>query len=369
MREAAVDLAVDDHRVDDVAAVVHRHEAADLDLAGAAVDVDHADVAAEGEGQVGRVVVVRPLPARPPCPADGWCRRRRRSPGWSSLRAGAPLTKNLPVSQSRSSGRALEQVRGDLLRLVADLARGHGAPPRRRSGSSGWRRCRGRRARCRCRLPRPGRARPGCPAPRRRSARRWSRAPGPATWCRSARWPCRWGGCGSPRESNILMPRMSKCFDGPGADDLGEAADADAHQLARARASPPAPCAAPRSRSCPSPSAARPDSCRCRTPSPAPTCRGTCSGWMKFFMRSSAGIHLQLLRQHVGDALDGVHRLGDAERAAVGDAAGRLVGVDAVHLGEGVLQVVGAGADRRTGRPGTSTDWRRRRRSRGRPAS
>jgi hypothetical protein len=41
-----------------------------------------------------------------------------------------------------------------------------------------------------------------------------------------------------------------------------------------------------------------------------------------------------------------VDRLGHPERAAVGHAAGRLVGVDAVHLGEGGLDVVGAGADR-----------------------
>src|SRR3954451_8938306 len=57
-RQAAVDLAVDDHRVDDVPAVVDGDESADLDLAGALVEIDHADVRAEGEGQVRRVVVV-----------------------------------------------------------------------------------------------------------------------------------------------------------------------------------------------------------------------------------------------------------------------------------------------------------------------
>ncbi len=57
-------------------------------------------------------------------------------------------------------------------------------------------------------------------------------------------------------------------------------------------------------------------------------------------------IHLQLLRQDVRHSLDRVHGLGDAEGAAVRDAARRLVRVDAVHLGERVLQVVGAGADR-----------------------
>ena len=42
--QAAVNLPVDDHRVDDVSTVVHGHEAADLDHTRAAIDVDHADV-------------------------------------------------------------------------------------------------------------------------------------------------------------------------------------------------------------------------------------------------------------------------------------------------------------------------------------
>ena len=61
--QATVDLAVHDHRVDDVAAVVDGHEPADVDLPGPLVDVDDGDVAAEGEGQVRRVVVVDRLEA------------------------------------------------------------------------------------------------------------------------------------------------------------------------------------------------------------------------------------------------------------------------------------------------------------------
>ena len=45
--EAAVDLALDDHRVDPRAAVVDGDEAPHLDLARARVDVDDADVGAE----------------------------------------------------------------------------------------------------------------------------------------------------------------------------------------------------------------------------------------------------------------------------------------------------------------------------------
>src|SRR5580692_3387385 len=54
--QAAVDLALDDHRVDPDAAVVDRDEPADRDLAGAGVHVDHADVGTARVGQVGRVV-------------------------------------------------------------------------------------------------------------------------------------------------------------------------------------------------------------------------------------------------------------------------------------------------------------------------
>src|SRR5207302_3231158 len=41
-------------------------------------------------------------------------------------------------------------------------------------------------------------------------------------------------------------------------------------------------------------------------------------------------IHAELLRQNIHRALDAVRRLGDAERTSIGDAARRLVGVDAV---------------------------------------
>ena len=41
-------------------------------------------------------------------------------------------------------------------------------------------------------------------------------------------------------------------------------------------------------------------------------------------------IHAELLRHDVHGALDAIGRFGDAERAAIGDAARRLVGIDAV---------------------------------------
>ena len=54
--QAAVHLALDDHRVDPRAAVVDGDEPAHLDRAGAGVDVGDADVRAERVGQVRRVV-------------------------------------------------------------------------------------------------------------------------------------------------------------------------------------------------------------------------------------------------------------------------------------------------------------------------
>ena len=54
--EAAVDLPFDDHRVDPHPAVVDRDEPPHGHLRRAGVDVDHAEVGAEGEGQVRRVV-------------------------------------------------------------------------------------------------------------------------------------------------------------------------------------------------------------------------------------------------------------------------------------------------------------------------
>src|SRR5262249_44721596 len=54
--QAAVDLALDDGRVDARAAIVDGDEPAHLHIPGAGVDVDHADVGAVGIGEVTRVV-------------------------------------------------------------------------------------------------------------------------------------------------------------------------------------------------------------------------------------------------------------------------------------------------------------------------
>ena len=113
-------LALNDHRVDDVAAVVDGDEAPDLDLARAAVDVDHADVAAEGVGEVRRIVVADRLEAglHP--------LRMIRVGGEGAVLdrlglAGRALHRELPGLPLQVFLGDLEQVRGDLAGLVATL--------------------------------------------------------------------------------------------------------------------------------------------------------------------------------------------------------------------------------------------------------
>ena len=52
------------------------------------------------------------------------------------------------------------------------------------------------------------------------------------------------------------------------------------------------------------------------------------------------GVHTELLRQDVHATLDGIRGFGDPQRATVGDASRRFVGVDAVDYGMGDGKVV-----------------------------
>ena len=53
--DAAVNLALDDHRIDNNAEVIHGGPGDDLGVAGLRINFDFADVAAGGEGEIGRV--------------------------------------------------------------------------------------------------------------------------------------------------------------------------------------------------------------------------------------------------------------------------------------------------------------------------
>ena len=81
--DAAMDLALDDHRVDDVAEIVDRDEVHDLDDAGVGIDLDLADMRAGRIGEVRRIVERRSPrgPARACRPGSCAARRRRTRPG------------------------------------------------------------------------------------------------------------------------------------------------------------------------------------------------------------------------------------------------------------------------------------------------
>src|SRR5215510_12396656 len=57
-RQATMNLSFDDHRIDDVAAIIDGYEPAYLDLACTLIDIDDADVAAEWIREIWRIVVV-----------------------------------------------------------------------------------------------------------------------------------------------------------------------------------------------------------------------------------------------------------------------------------------------------------------------
>ena len=123
--QPAVDLAFDNHRIDDIAAIVHRHEAPDLDLPGSLVEIDHANVTAEGVGQI-RWIVIRhgfetgfhPLGVIGVSRKSDFLDRL----GLGRIASHEELTR-LPL-EIRFVG--LEEVGGDFLGLVQNLPGGHG---------------------------------------------------------------------------------------------------------------------------------------------------------------------------------------------------------------------------------------------------
>ena len=158
-------------------------------------------------------------------------------------------------------------------------------------------------------------------------------------------WPCVWtpirartlpvGWTRISHESNILRPRMSKSCDGPGADDLGEAADADAHQLAAGAllglllAQPGVVDHVHRLLE------RRRVVARVVLPAGRRLVRELL-GLDEVLHPELGRVLADLVGEDVDHPLDRVDGLGHPERAAVGDAAGRLVRVDAVDLDERV---------------------------------
>ena len=119
--EAAMDLAFDDHRVDQPAEIVRRDEVDEGGLAGAGIDLELADIGAGREGEVGRVVEGGFLQAR--LHAVGQIvrgvggerdhRQRDRLVGAGDLEL-AVLDDDVVLGR-------LQRMRGDLLGLGLDL--------------------------------------------------------------------------------------------------------------------------------------------------------------------------------------------------------------------------------------------------------
>src|SRR5256885_6611226 len=63
LRYTTVHLAIDNERVDDVAAVIHSEEPFEFDLARSSVDLHDTNVGAEGEGGIARLETTRGLQA------------------------------------------------------------------------------------------------------------------------------------------------------------------------------------------------------------------------------------------------------------------------------------------------------------------
>ena len=140
------------------------------------------------------------------------------------------------------------------------------------------------------------------------------------------------------------MPMMSKSFDGPAPDDLGERADADAHELA---AGPLLGLLLEQVAV-----ADLVERLLQRGVVVARVVLPAGGAVVRELVLADEVLHPELGRVHadhvgrlVDQPLDRVDRLGHAERAAVGDAAGRLVRVGRVDLDERLRHLVAAGDD------------------------
>ena len=339
-----MDLALDDHRVDAHPAVVDGDEAPHLHDGRPGIDVDDADVGAEREGQVRRVV--DGLGVQAGLDAGGQVDRAAR--GGRDLRdrsADGRVTGDAPATLAPHEilGRDLEHRGGDETRAVADLARGdrgRGAAHRRR-------------------------ARPvGAESVRRvvgvavdhvdvvdaqpelvRDDLRERRLVPLALGLHADRDLRGAGGRHADRRAVVhRQPEHVHVLARPGADGLGEEGDADPHQLAATALE----------------RLLGPQRVVVREPQrlvqrrlvlarvvhPAGLRRvRELLGADQVLAPQRHRIDPQLAREAVHQPLDQIHGLGDPERARVGHAARRLVGERAGHAAVRGLDVVGAGED------------------------
>src|SRR5450759_5219170 len=116
-----MDLAVDDHRVDHVAAVVDRDVALEVAVAGLGIDLDHGAVSAERPHEVARVVVRDSFEALlHPLGKAGAVRGERHLAERLAL-VGTALDIEVTLVEGDVLLSRLKEVRGDLSCLVGDL--------------------------------------------------------------------------------------------------------------------------------------------------------------------------------------------------------------------------------------------------------
>ena len=166
-------------------------------------------------------------------------------------------------------------------------------------------------------------------------------------WAKVVSWPWPWVWTPMPRQHlarrmdpdlarvEHLEPEDVEVVRGPGADDLGERADADAHQLAARALLGLLPAQVLVADHVHGQAQRATVVARVVLPAGRRLVRELL-GLDEVLHAELGRVLAQLVGEDVDHALDGVDRLGHAERAAVGDAAGRLVGVDAVDLHERV---------------------------------
>src|SRR6516225_6648767 len=129
--QPAVNLAFDDHRINNVAAIIDCYKPTDFYLAGALVDVDNADVSAERKRKIRRIVVMNRLQS---C-FQTWWDIRVRCEGYLLNRLGLgrrALDKKFARLPFKIFFAYLEKMASDFSGFLPDFARGHGC---RGSGS------------------------------------------------------------------------------------------------------------------------------------------------------------------------------------------------------------------------------------------
>jgi hypothetical protein len=125
LRDRAVHLPLDDHRIDHAPGVLHADPATDIDDARAGIDLDDRSLRACGERAADRVVEARRLQTG--LDVGGQSIRfeigHARDLGEGDGAAGRAAYAERAVGDFEILGRRLEQVRGDASRLVAHHAR------------------------------------------------------------------------------------------------------------------------------------------------------------------------------------------------------------------------------------------------------